>query len=87
MPNLKDFLIRVTELDPWRLRPSGKPWFRKQAAGMGWVPATPQGYAVLGLFIVFVLATAWLPPDFRPPILIGLGASYLALSFWLSLSR
>jgi hypothetical protein len=66
---------------------AGKPWFGASHAG-GWVvPVTPQGFAVLGVFIVAVLATLWLPPDYRQPVLIGLGVAYLAGSFWLSQSR
>jgi hypothetical protein len=66
---------------------SRRPWFRKNAAGGWWVPATPQGYGVLGTFIVAVLATFWLPSDYRPPALMGLGLAYLAGSFWLSQQR
>jgi hypothetical protein len=65
----------------------GKPWFRPSATGKGWVPATPQGYAVLAAFIAAVLATIWLPTDYRPPTLIGLGLAYLGGSFWLSQAR
>ena len=61
-----------------------EPWFRKNSVGGWWVPATPQGYAVLAGFIVAVLATLWLPSDYRQPTLIGLGLAYLAGSFWLS---
>jgi hypothetical protein len=61
-----------------------KPWFRKQRLGAGWVPATPQGYAVLIGWLAAVLATAWVPASVRPPILIGLGVAYFAGSFWLS---
>jgi len=66
---------------------AGKPWFRKQRLGAGWVPATAQGYAVLIVWIGAVLATLWLRSDVRPPVLIGLGVAYFAASSWLSLPR
>ena len=64
-----------------------EPWFKRNAAGEWWVPATPQGYAVLAAFIAAVLSTILLPSDYRPPTLIGLGLAYLAGSFWLSQPR
>jgi hypothetical protein len=45
---------------------------------------TPEGWAILGLFVVSLLATVLLPAGYRPPVLIGLGLLYLALSFWFS---
>ena len=54
---------------------------------MGWVPATAEGYAVLGAFIAAVMLTAWLPTAWRPASLIGLGVSYMAGGFWLSRPR
>jgi hypothetical protein len=63
------------------------PWFKENAGGGWWVPATREGYVVLAAFIVFVLATVWLPADYKPPTLIGLGLAYLGASFWLSQSR
>ena len=64
-----------------------KPWFRKHKLGAGWVPATPQGYIVLVVWIAAVLGTFWLPSGYREPALIGLGLAYLAGSFWLAQPR
>lgn len=64
-----------------------EPWFRKNAAGGWWLPATRQGWGILGMFILTVLGCAWVPSDYRPPVLIAIGVSYMAASLWFSQPR
>jgi hypothetical protein len=73
--------------EPGELRMTRKPWFQKNPGGGWWIPATPQGYAIVVAFIVAVLACAWLPSDYAKLVLIGLGLAYMAASFWFSQAR
>lgn len=33
-------------------------WFKRKLYGFGWIPATKQGWTVLGLYVLFVIGLA-----------------------------
>jgi hypothetical protein len=61
-----------------------KPWFRNNQGGGWYVPAAPQGWAILGVFIAAVLGSAWLPASDAKPFLFACGAGYVGVSWWFS---
>jgi hypothetical protein len=50
----------------------GRPWFGAKRYGLGWSPSSPTGWAVVGAYVVAVIACPWLLAALHAPRGLGL---------------